>query len=229
MPEMMASDDWYRSAAWDEDAREEFEARVARARSGRSQYLFIKGATLSATEDSKVREAGRALMMRSLDDHPDDMVTVIRVHHAIAGAYAKDGMYAEASKHYEAALKIEDDGLPVTTRSDLELAELIVAARWDGRYMEARSWLSHFWRTNDPFAVTRFRAFLTEARIANRMGEDDAARRNAESALELLTVNRSPFTGHPDMGLIHTDKATFRELERLARAAGEQRWRYPVI
>jgi len=213
----MARDDWYRSAAWDESDREDFEARLARARSGRSQYLFLKGAVLSATDDLKLRDAGRGLMTRSLEDLLDDMVTVIRVHHAIAGAYAKDGMYAEASQHYEAALKIEDDGLPVITRSDLELAELIVAAGWKGRYVEAQSWLDHFWKSNDPFPVTRFRALLTEARIANRLGEVDTARQNAESALALLTKNRSPFSHHPDIGLIKTDEATFRELEHLAR------------
>lgn len=213
----MARDDWYRGAAWDEEIREDFEARLGRARSGRAQYLYIKGAGLSASDDPEVREAGRALMRRSLEDHPDEVVTVISVHHALGGAYAKDGMYAEASEHYEAALAMEDGGLSVITRSDLELAELIVAAGWQGRFEEARSWLDHFWKSNDPFPVTRFRAYLTEARIADRLGEADAARENAESALALLTKNRSPFSRHPDIGLIKTDKATFRELERLAR------------
>lgn len=141
---MMTRDDWYRSAAWDEGAREEFEARIARARSGRAQYLLIKGAVLSASDDPELRETGRGLMTRSLEDHPDEVVTVIRIHHAVAGAYAKDGMHAEASEHYEAALKMEDDGISVITRSDLELAELIVEAGWQGRYEEARSWLDHF-------------------------------------------------------------------------------------
>jgi hypothetical protein len=112
---------------------------------------------------------------------------------------------------------MEDDGLSVITRSDLELAELIVTAGWRDRYEEARSWLDHFWKSNDPFPVTRFRAFLTEARIANRLDEVDVTRQNAESALALLTKNRSPFSRHPRIGLIKTDQATFRELERLAR------------
>lgn len=213
----MARDDWYRGAAWDEGTREHFESRLARARSGRAEYLLIKGAALSASDDPGIREAGRVLMKRSLEDHPDEVVTVISVHHALARAYARDGMYSEASEQYEAALKMEDDGLSVITRSDLELAELIVAAEWRGRYGEARSWLDHFWSSKDPFPVTSFRAFLTEARIANRLGENDAARQNAESALALLTKNRSPSARHPDVGLIKTDKATFRELERLAQ------------
>lgn len=215
---MMARDDWYRDAAWDEHARHDFETRLRRARSGRAQYLFLKGAALSGSDDPSVREAGRGLMSRALADHPDEPVTVIRIHHAIAGAYAKDAMYAAASDHYEAALRMEDNGLSVITRSDLGLAELIVSAGWHARYQEARSWLAHFWESDDPFPVARLRAFLTEARLADRLGERDTASRNAESALDLLTENRSPLSGRPDIGLIEADEATFRELvERLAR------------
>jgi hypothetical protein len=121
-----------------------------------------------------------------------------------------------AAAHYEKSLELQRfSGPDPGTR--LELAELIVNAGWRDRYQQAADLLSEYVESRGVmFPADRFRVLLTEARMAQRLGQKDIARRDAEAALELLAHNKSPLTRHPDAGLIEADPATFRELETLA-------------
>lgn len=211
----MGRDDWYRGPDWDEKTRQEFELRLGRARSQRSQYLRIKGMGLTHAYDPRVWPAGRELLSRVLEEHVDDAVQVLSAHADLAASFAREARYEEAADHYRTALRLQDGGINVDTRADLALAELIVAADWEEQFDEALYWLDHYFETNDPFPSTRFRALLAEAQIADRTGRADDARQFASAALGLLSDNRAPFPRHPDVGLIETDEATFRELERL--------------
>jgi hypothetical protein len=95
---------------------------------------------------------------------------------------------------------------------------LIVDAGWEHRYQEAVDLLGDFIssRLGGLLPIEQFRVLLVEARIAERLGKADVARRDAEQALELMAKNESVLPRHPGVGVIRTGKQTFRELERLA-------------
>ncbi len=215
----MAKDDWYRGPIWDLATREHFEQKLRRARTQRAQYLRIKGYELTQADDRSVWAAGRGLLQRVLDEHPDDELWVIEAHHDLGWSFAREGAYTEAAHHYEESLALQRQrGGSVDPGTRLTLAELIVDAGWEHRYQEAVDLLGDFIssRLAGLFPIEQFRVLLVEARIAERLGKADVARRDAEQALELLAKNESVLPRHPGVGVIRTGKETFRELERLA-------------
>lgn len=214
----MGRDDWFRGPDWDTETREEFEARLGRARGQRPQYLRIKGLGLTEADDPEVREAGRTLLQRVLGEHPDDEMSVIAAHHDLAASYARENHYQGASDHYAESLRLQRAcNFSYDTGVALALAEVIVAAQWEDRFQEALELLNEFISVRSGlFPVEQFRILLAEARIAERCNDADVARKNAEQALALLAKNEAPFSRHPGVGVIQTDAETFRELERLA-------------
>jgi hypothetical protein len=214
----VAKEDWYRGPIWDLSTREHFEQKLSRARTQRAEYLRIKGYELTHADDRSVWAAGRGLLQRVLNEHPDDEPSVIQAHHRLGWSFAREGAYAEAAHHYEESLALQQRGGSVDPGTRLTLAELIVDAGWEERYQEAVVLLGDFVssRLAGLFPVERFRVLLVEARIAERLGKAAVARRDAEQALELLAKNESVLPRHPGVGVIHTDNKTVRELERLA-------------
>jgi hypothetical protein len=81
---LVSRDDWFRGTSWDGRTRETFEAKLARARSGRAEYLRIKGAELTRSTKKPVRRAGRELVRRVLTEHPDDRLQVTMAHADLA-------------------------------------------------------------------------------------------------------------------------------------------------
>ena len=212
-------EDWFRGQDWDSKTQRQFEDKLSRARVHRAQYLRIKGYELTQASKHEVREAGRQLLRRVLAEHPDEELWVLSAHHDLGSSLAREGAFAEATEHYAQSLAFQRErgpGMDPGTR--LALAELIVEAQWAERYQEASDLLSEFLdgRPACLFPSEQFRVLLAEARMAERLGQEDVAKRDAEHALALLADNRSPFPRHPGVGTIQTDKATFRELERLA-------------
>jgi tetratricopeptide (TPR) repeat protein len=215
----VAKDDWYRGPSWDLATRERFEQKLSRARTQRAQYLRIKGYELTHANDRSVWAAGRGLLQRVLDEHPDAEFSAIDAHHDLGRSFARQGAHVEAAKHYEESLALQrEHGGGVDRGTPLAFAELIVDAGWQGRYQQALELLSEFISSRPAglFPSEQFRVLLVEARIAQRVGKADVARRDAEQALELLAQNESVLPRHPGVGVIRTDKETFRELERLA-------------
>lgn len=63
--------DWFRSTAWDEQARTEFEAKLARsAAHNRPQYLRIKAIAL---DGAGLTDDALTLLERVTDDYPDSL------------------------------------------------------------------------------------------------------------------------------------------------------------
>lgn len=215
----VAKDDWYRGPAWDPATREHFEQRLSRARTQRPQYLRIKGYELTRADDPLVWAPGRRLLKRVLREHPDDELSVIDAHHDLGWSFARERQYAEAAKHYEVSLALQRQrGGSSDPGTRLALAELLVDAGWEQRYQEAVDLLGDFIgsRPGGLFPIEQFRVLLVEARIAERVGNPEVAKRDAEQALELVAKNESVLPRHPGVGVIRADKETFRELERLA-------------
>lgn len=209
-------DDWFRSAAWDAQARELFESKLARARSGRAQYLRIKGLTLSTTDKRELVQAGRRLLQRVINEHPEDGGQVCSARYNLGDSFAKEGRYAEAEEHLRACLALEPT-VHVFHNTELRLAEVLI------RGGETRS-LEEAWEllniACNPTGVllhnVAWRIQIARARLSTLRGDQVAAATHARSALELLDHNRPQFSRHPDVGLIIPDRRTVRELKRLA-------------
>jgi Flp pilus assembly protein TadD len=220
MSQGMGREDWYRGPVWDLATRAHFEEKLSRARTQRAQYLLIKGCGLTEADDRSVWAAGRELLQRVLDEHPGDKQCVISAHHDLGWSLAREGADTEAAHHYEQSLALQRH--PRAPSFDpgtrLILAELIVDAGWEHRYGEAVDLLGEFVssRPGGLFPDEHFRLLLVEARIAERLGRTDIARRDAERALELYAKNESVFPRHPGVGVISTGTETVRELERMA-------------
>jgi tetratricopeptide (TPR) repeat protein len=212
----VSRDEWFRGTAWDAETREVFERKLGRARkASRAQYLRIKGLGLTGSSDPDVRQAGRQLLRRVVDDHPDDPLQVTMALAELADSLAADGDLAQAAEHYQRALA---GGDLVQTYAELGLIEVILRAGWVDRYDEASELLLASQASSDPFPANRFRWNLAGARLASRIGEAADAMELAKIALRCLDQTESPFPRHRGLGLASADDETVHELRRLANA-----------
>jgi len=218
MPQRSAgsADDWFRSDAWDAQARELFETKLARARSGRVQYLRIKGLMLTLAGDRDRIQDGRQLLQRVIDEHPEDGQEVSSAHYALGDSFAREGRHTEAEEHLRACLALEPS-VHVLHDTELRLAEVLIDR-------DAPS-LDEAWEllniAGNPRGVLfnniAWRVEIARARLRTRQGDRTAAAIHARKALALLDHNEPQFSRHPDVGLIIPDRRAVRELKRLTR------------
>ena len=91
--------DWYRNAEWSPAIAEDFEARLARSRSQKAQYLTLQGMALVPTHP----EVAAALLQRAVA--MDDPFDTMRALATLAQARLALGQVEEALEAYEAALE----------------------------------------------------------------------------------------------------------------------------
>src|SRR5438067_300243 len=132
---MAGRSDWYSSADWSPEAEEEFEARLRHARK-KGEYLRVKGAVLIRAKDESLREAGRQLLRRLVNDFPET-VTVSWAHEFLGESYEKDGLYDEAEREYREALSAYERIPGVRGYAEVRLANLIASTRQREKYAEA--------------------------------------------------------------------------------------------
>lgn len=206
-------DDWYRGTEWDPPTREMFELKLGRARrSSRAQYLRIKGAELTGATTLGVRQAGRELLRRVLDQYQDDAVQVTCASADLGSSLLRDGHFEEAVACFRRSMTGVGN---VHVGAELGLAETVLLADWSERYEEAAAALASSPAASSPFPAWRFRWYLAAARLANRQGDADTASRLAGDALSCLAEEHSPFPRHRNLGLASSDDATLSELRRL--------------
>jgi predicted Zn-dependent protease len=209
------ADEWFRSPDWDDTARADFEARLARARAGnRQQYLRIKGVSLRAAGEL---DGARELLERSAA-HPDGhLFMTVAAWETLADMAAERGDRATAEQLYRRILD-EQPSLSGTTGSvEISLAEVLLDSGNADARAEAlnllNSWIE---RDRIKWASQLFRWHLDLIRIAEADGDVETVRRAANTALS-LTERGPQLPRHPDVGLVETDEATLERLRRLAR------------
>ncbi|WP_141137500.1 tetratricopeptide repeat protein [Blastococcus mobilis] len=204
---------WYRTTAWDAPAREEFEARLRRARAdNRSQYLRIKARGLAGA--GRPRDAEQ-LLRRLLAEYPDAFDAPSAME-ALGDLAAQDGRPAEAVDWYRRLLGRRPDLNGTTGTARISLASALVRL---GRHEEALAALDDV----DDAALTMnsavfgYRVVLAEA--AAGLGDRDTAAHAARAALDLLDAP-DQFFRHPGVGRARPTRAQLRRLRALARAGG---------
>ena len=215
------ADEWYRSSAWADADREQFEKKLRRARPrSRPQYIRLKGLALAGSKKPSERSAAPELLQRVIREHSDDELQAAMAWADLGGFYEEEGDHELAAQAYRRCLDAEAalSGGGLHTGSELALAEVIVDAGWEDRYPEALLLLEEAERAGLTFKVERWRWSIAHARIAARAGKAPEAATYAREALALLDDPSPDFARHPDVGLIKPDRKTVRELRTLAGA-----------
>jgi len=158
------------------------------------------------------------LFQRVIRDHAADELQCAMAWADLGRFYEGEGELGLATDAFRSCLGAEAalSGGVLHTGSELALAEVIVRARWEDQYSEALDLLAAAERAGLTFKVERWRWAIAHARIARRTGRASDAASFARAALALLEDPSPDFARHPDLGLIHADQKTVRELERLA-------------
>ena len=136
----MATDEWYRSSAWEADERVAFEARLKRARDdNRPQYLMIRAAALleSGHEADAV-----SFLQRVLHEYPQDLFAASCAEQ-LGDHYLATGDPLAAERHYRQSLTLKPDQNATTGEvpRSADLQQICVPLRrrargcctWNGR------------------------------------------------------------------------------------------------
>lgn len=209
------ADDWFRRPDWDEDARAEFERRLARSRShSRAQYLRIKGIALNEAGQT---DAARSLWTRVLEDQ-DELAGVQQpsaLEHLGDSFASEDPLAAVA--FYERSLEGVRLGRGTTCTQHIKMAELLLKDPTPSNVEKASEFLAR-WpeETQLPFPSAHFRWNLAVINLAQAVGDAERVREAARRALEL--AGRGPvFPRHKTVGVVQADRKTLNRLRRFAK------------
>lgn len=213
----MSRDEWYRAQTWDDSTQEAFETRLSRSRTAfhRAQYLYIQGATLTATNKRREVAAGRALLERVITDFPGEDLQVAGAHYALAESLIDSNPDA-AIEHLRACLALEQ-GANFSHRTELLLAETLLANEPTEETLNEIASLLNTADSEAFFHVEAWRIAVARARLNSKQGDTLGATAQARRALELLADNTPKLPRHPDVGLIKPDRDTVAEMRKLAR------------
>lgn len=209
----MAAPDWFRVSAWDDSARADFEARLARSRPhNRSQYLRIKAIAL--------REAGlikpaQDLFQRVIARYPTSL-DAASSSEALGDLASTAGDWASAEGHYRRCIQLRPDLNATAGEVHIALAETLNA---QGRHEEALKSLEYLpvARLGLNHSICRWNAALAEAALG--VGEHDVAVKAAERALSLLLAP-DQFARHAGVGRAVLTSATEQRLRAIAAGKG---------
>lgn len=201
--------EWFRTPAWSPSDQEDFERRLARARSwNRAQYLNIKGLALRSAGH---RDDAQALWQRGLDCAECELEKASILENMADAAQEDDPALAEALLRRLLSEYPELNG--TTGMAQVALAELLIEASSESGLEEASQLLDAWWVNDEsPFPANHFRFHVARVRWAVAVGDHVAARNSAREAVR-QTGSLAPFASHPDVGLVATDPPELEWLE----------------
>jgi len=209
-------DDWFRGPGWSDAEREEFERRLARARSGnRSQYLRIKAIGLMEAGN---REAAIGLLQRGLDTDDDGFETPGLLE-CLAEAVLPDDP-ALAERLLRQLLAEYPDLNATTMMAEVSLAEILISAGTRPALAEAYRLLDSWTVKRKPILLpaNAYRRCLALIRLAEALGDHSSAKRMAGQARSWVE-SPAPFKHHPTVGRVQVIEDELHWLERLASGA----------
>ncbi len=212
----MSKRDWYRRTTWSEEEASDFERRLARARSRRSDCLRIQAVTLAEQGDPRLSDAAIGLGRRYLDENPDGAFAA-SVLLVIAKAHATKGDTGAALDAYREAVRVERETAGIRCNAYLEFAWFVVARELAELYDEVIEAMASGEKSTLVYPVSRYRYFGALAFISDAQGDRAYASRMASNALEAAREHLGPFSRHPTVGVVErVDKRIQQKLEALA-------------
>lgn len=207
--------EWFRSPAWDETDRADFESRLARSRGyNRAQHLRIKGLALSHAGEM---DGARHLWLRVLaDDGKFSKMQGFAALEHLGDSYVDDN--PTLAETYYRRLLADNPSLNSTTATQhIKLAELLIR-RGDEQDLEEAAELLIQWPevARSPFPSAHFRWNLAMIDLAEATGDLNTAPEAARRALDL--ADRGPvFPRHNTVGVVQAEHQDLERLKRLAK------------
>ena len=183
--------EWYRNRTWDDDVAAEFESRLARARSQRTQYLLLQGVELVQTHPAVAIELLQRCVMTG------DERFVAHAHAEMAHAHLRLGRVQEAVESLAAAVSAQDLHPLYRTSAPADLVTLVALHGLVEWYDDALALADRI--TERPFAVHVVQLEGARAVILHERGEVEGARSAAHRALAAARED-GWIPGHPEVG-----------------------------
>ena len=205
----MASDNWYRNTHWDAEIEAAFNAKLARSRSQKAQYLQIQGSILKDRDPP----AAIRLLQRCIEEGDD-----FHIAHAwldMAHAHYVLGEVDAALERLEAAVAQQEHYRLVRTTAAYDFAFLVALHERAERYDRALKLVGA--EGEGFFAAMVFEAEVAKALIFASLGQEAEAQDAARKALEASATRVGWVPGHPDVGVVpEVEAPLFERLRAIA-------------
>jgi tetratricopeptide (TPR) repeat protein len=212
----MTDPDWFRNSQWTPEIEQQFEARLARSRGQRGEYLRIQALTLVETLRSECAAPAIALAQRHVELAPTG-IGAAQMHAAIAQAFITLGRLEPAVDAFRNAVKSELARPNVRGCHYIDFAWFVATNSLSPHYNEALAAMQQIMQAQDlVLSANQYRYFGALALISADTGDIQNARRMAQSALSAASEERGPFWRLPGFGLVGRQRDVARSrLERL--------------
>ncbi len=202
--------EWYRNREWTAAIAAEFEARLARSRAQKAQYLRIQGSTLKDSHP----EVAVELLQRCVDQGDSPYVA-----HALldkAHALYRMGKIDDALATLEATMAQEQREPMFRTSAPFDYAFLVALHGRSERYDQVLGLMDV--HAAGPFAVMDFERESARAIILSERGKADDAREAARLALQAEAVRDGGVPGFPQVGTVPANDHPFGDRLRAIAA-----------
>lgn len=191
------SENWYRNTEWTPQIEEEFNAKLARSRGQKAQYLRIQGSTLATRHP----EAALQLLHRCIE--LKDEFTLAAAHQDAAHAYYRMGDIELALRSLEAAIERQEVYPMAKTEAPYDYCMLVALYGREERYDRVLALVARI--GSGPFPLTHFKAQAASAIILWERGRQEEAKVAARLAIEAQSVEHGWIPGYPDVGAVSED------------------------
>ena len=208
--------DWYRKTSWGKEDQQDFEERLARSRSQRTQYIKIQASYLEGTKKRKLALPAIQLVDQYLEEDPGGFFEVqAYLIRARALVTLKDFEGAVAS--YQKAVKLEAASSGGNRScAYLDYALFVARNNLHDCFEDVHEALEQMEEMDLIFPVSQLKFFGSLAIFLDRSGDSVEAKRMASMALSAIE-KPSPFSRHPEAGVVQGVDGKF--LKRLCKIA----------
>ena len=213
----MAATEWYRCASWSPADRDDFFARIARARrENRAQYLRVAGVCL---RESGHPAAAVEVIDYLLREYPAPLELAV-AHQTRADALSDLGDVEASLDGYRQSIAAERRYPAVDAGASHSFGMRVILLRRADLYAEALETLDTS-RVRDIVPAARFQAAAIRAVTLAALRGEATARPHALAALEEAGLEHSGLQYHPTLGLVKdVDPRLMAELARIAGPDG---------
>jgi len=209
--------EWYRNTTWNEHIASLFEARLARSRSSKSEYLRIQSLMLAETRIRELAPVALNLAARYFQLNAS-LAFATQVYLTKAFAYETLGQLELAVQAYRDATQSESTRPNVRDYAHIRFLWFVANHQLEDYYLEAVDSSKKNMRDTDLiFPLNQYRFFAALACIQDDLGDDIEAAHMAKNALFALKQRIGPFEQYPELGLAQIQwNSLIARLESLA-------------
>lgn len=216
----MTNNDWDRNTTWSEEIEATFEARLKRSRGdySKAQSLRIQASYLLDSKKDSDQRAGVKLMIRLINDYPNETFSTIFGHEQLGDYYLSIKDYHNAEQHFRiVANYYETSGTTsgTTALADLKLAETIYKANIQDKLQEAYQICKNYPPERHSFNSAKFYFNELSALICKKLNKMEEAKEYAQNALNLAKINQPQFARHKTVGLVNVEDQRIYELQNI--------------